>query len=436
VIALQNVLLRGAGDPGAKTLESYRSRGGYGTLERVLRTSTPEQVTAEVTRSGLRGRGGAGFPTGRKWSFVPKNTGKPVYLCVNGDESEPGTFKDRQILEWDPHLLLEGSLLTCYAIGARVGYLYLRCEFAQGIRTLHGALREAYAAGLVGRSILGTGFDCDLVVHVGAGAYICGEETGLLNSLEGRRPYPRIKPPFPAVEGLFQCPTIVNNVETIATVVPILERGADWFRGMGTEKDPGLRLYCVSGAVRRPGVFEAAIGFPLRSLLDGPCGGPLAGRKFKAVLPGGSSSAYLTADELDVAMDSESLAKAKTMMGSAGVIVLDDRHCLVEATWNLARFYAHESCGQCTPCREGIHWVEKVLRRIEHGGRRPEDLPLLDDLVENIGGRTVCALADGAVMPIGSALRKFRSEFEAHEPGRPCPVRAVREIAGAGAVGR
>lgn len=422
MIQIQNVLLRHVGQPDSHTLDAYRRSGGYEALRKALALPAAK-VTEEVTQSGLRGRGGAGFPTGRKWQFVPKDTGKPVYLCVNADESEPGTFKDRQILEHDPHALLEGIAICCHAIDARLAYVYVRCELTLAIRRLQAAVHEAYDAGLLGEDALGEGRRLDVLVHVGAGAYICGEETGLLNSLEGRRPYPRIKPPFPAVAGLFQCPTIVNNVETIATLPPILERGASWFRSMGTEKDPGLRLFGVSGNVRKPGIVEAAIGFPLRELLEGPCGGPHPGRRFKAVLPGGSSSAYLTAEELDVSMDSESLAAAGTMMGSAGVIVLDDAQCIVEATWNLASFYTHESCGQCTPCREGIHWVEKILRRSVTGESRAGDVDLMLDLCGQIGGRTVCALADGAVMPIASALRKFRDEFEAHRGRADCPVR-------------
>jgi NADH-quinone oxidoreductase subunit F len=402
------------GRPESWTLGSYRADGGYETFLSVLKTRKPEEVVAEVKASGLKGRGGAGFSTGMKWSFIPKGNSKPVYLCVNGDESEPGTFKDRQIVELDPHQLLEGVGITCYAIGAHTAYVYLRCEFAEGLRKVGDAIREAYAAGLFGKDIGGSGFDLDVHLHMGAGAYICGEETSLLNSIEGVRPYPRNKPPFPAVEGLFGCPTIINNVETIANIPHILKRGAAWHAALGHKEDPGSRLWCVSGHVNRPGVFELQTGFPLQALIDGPCGGMRGGRKLKAVIPGGSSSRVLTAAEVrDTTMDVPCMKRVNSSLGSAGIIVLDETVDMVDAVLNLMKFYAHESCGQCTPCREGTPWVVKILARIAHGQGRPEDLELLADIADNMEGRTVCALADGACWPLVSILAKFRHEFEA-----------------------
>ena len=404
------------GKPESWTLKSYRADGGYETFLSALKGRKPEDLVAEVKASGLRGRGGAGFSTGTKWSFIPKDTTKPIYLCVNGDESEPGTFKDRQILEYDPHQLLEGVALTCYAIKSRVAYIYLRCEFAEGLRRVQAAIDEARGAGLLGKNIQGSGFDLEVHLHVGAGAYICGEETSLLNSIEGLRPYPRNKPPFPAVEGLFGCPTIINNVETIANIPHIVKRGAAWHAGLGHKEDPGVRLWCVSGHVNKRGVWEIETGFSLQELIDSPqfCGGIRGGRKLKAVIPGGSSSRVLTADEVRVTtMDVPGMKKVNSSLGSAGIIVLDDRTDMPDAVLNLMKFYAHESCGQCTPCREGTPWVVKVLERIVGGRGRTEDIELLADIADNMEGRTVCALADGACWPLVSILQKFRHEFEA-----------------------
>ena len=421
------------GQPQSWALEGFRKDGGYETWLKVLKDKRPPaELVAEVKASGLKGRGGAGFSTGTKWSFIPKGTTKPVYLCVNGDESEPGTFKDRQILELDPHQLLEGVGLTCYAIGAHTAYLYLRCEFALGLRRLQAALDEAYKAGLFGKNIQGSGFDLEVHTHIGAGAYICGEETSLLNSIEGVRPYPRNKPPFPAVEGLFGCPTIINNVETIANIPHILKRGAAWHAALGNKEDPGSRLWCVSGHVKRRGVWEIETGFRLAELIDSPdfCGGMRPGRKLKAVIPGGSSSRVLLPDEVAVAtMDAPGMKQVNSSLGSAGIIVLDDSTDMVDAVLNLMRFYAHESCGQCTPCREGTPWVVKVLERIMSGHGRAEDLDLLLDLADNMEGRTVCALADGACWPLVSIVQKFRAEFLAKIRA---PARAAAP-AGAGA---
>jgi len=404
------------GKPESWKLAGYRADGGYETFLSVLKTKKPEELVAEVKASGLKGRGGAGFSTGMKWSFIPKGTTKPVYLCVNGDESEPGTFKDRQILELDPHSLLEGVGVTCFAIGSHTAYVYLRSEFADGRRKVQAAIDEAYAAGLFGRNIGGSGFDLDVHLHIGAGAYICGEETSLLNSLEGLRPYPRNKPPFTAGEGLFGCPTIINNVETIANIPHIVKRGAAWYAGMGHKEDPGARLWCVSGHVKRGGVWEIETGFSLQELIDSPafCGGMRGGKKLKAVIPGGSSSRVLTADEVRVTtMDVPCMKKVNSSLGSAGIIVLDESTDMPDAVLNLMKFYAHESCGQCTPCREGTPWVVKVLERICSGEGRSADMDLLLDIADNMEGRTVCALADGACWPLVSIVQKFRHEFEA-----------------------
>ena len=418
------------GQPQSWTLDSAVADGVYDTWRTVLKAKRPPaELVAEVKASGLKGRGGAGFSTGTKWGFIPKGTTKPIYLCVNGDESEPGTFKDRQILELDPHQLLEGVGLTCYAIGAHTAYLYLRCEFALGLRRLQEALEEAYKAGLFGKNIQGSGFDLEVHLHLGAGAYICGEETSLLNSIEGVRPYPRNKPPFPAVEGLFGCPTIINNVETIANIPHIVKRGAAWHAALGHKEDPGVRLWCVSGHVKQRGVWEIETGFRLAELIDSPefCGGMRPGRKLKAVIPGGSSSRVLLPDEVAVAtMDAPGMKQVNSSLGSAGIIVLDDSTDMVDAVLNLMRFYAHESCGQCTPCREGTPWVVKVLERIMAGQGRAEDLDLLLDLADNMEGRTVCALADGACWPLVSIVHKFRPEFLAkiEAPARSEPVEA------------
>ncbi len=415
-LPMGNIISARFGKDDSCALKGYRADGGYDAYLAAIhgKKGTPDDITAMVKASGLKGRGGAGFSTGMKWSFVPKNTGKPVYLCVNGDESEPGTFKDRQILELDPHQLLEGVGITCYAIGAHTAYVYLRCEFRDGIRKTEAAIKEAYAAGLFGKDIDGSGFDLDVHVHIGGGAYICGEETSLLNSIEGVRPYPRNKPPFPAVEGLWSCPTIINNVETIANIPHIVKHGAEWHAKLGHPDDPGSRLWCVSGHVNTPGVFEIETGYSLQELIDGPCGGIRNGKRLKAIIPGGSSSKVLTANEVEkTTMDTPGIRAMGSSLGSAGIIVLDEDTCMVQANLNLMRFYAHESCGQCTPCREGTPWVVKILERVASGHGRKADLELLLDIAHNMEGRTVCALADGACWPLTSIIKKFRHEYEA-----------------------
>jgi NADH-quinone oxidoreductase subunit F len=421
------LLLRHREIPGLRQLDVYLQHGGYAAVRKALTSHTPEELVEMVKASNLRGRGGAGFPTGIKWSFLPKQSTKPVYLCVNADESEPGTFKDREIIECDPHQLLEGIVISAFAIRSHTAYIYIRGEFAHGARVLEEAIAEARRAGFVGKNVLGTGFDLDVWVHRGAGAYICGEETGLIASLEGMRAYPRIKPPFPATHGLFGSPTIVNNVETIACVPHIVLRGADWFRGIGPEKSPGPKLYCVSGHVVRPGVYELPMGTPLREIVYTHAGGIPDGRKLKAVIPGGASMPVFTPDEIDVAMDMDSVQKAGSFLGSAGVIVMDDTVCMVWALLTLERFFHHESCGQCTPCREGTGWLEKVLTGLEDGAASPRDVDLLLDVAGNMMGNTVCVLADAAAMPARAFVTKYRAEFEQHAALGRCPFRAAGE---------
>src|SRR5436190_5966282 len=417
----------------AHTLEVARSRGAYRVLEKALKTKKPAEIVDEVKKSRLRGRGGAGFPTGVKWSFIAKGTGKPTYIVVNADESEPGTFKDRYLMELDPHLVLEGTLLCAYAVEASVIYVYVRGEYPRSIARLEKAMEEARAAGLLGKNILGTNFSCEAWVHPGAGAYICGEETGMLESLEGKRGHPRIKPPFPAVEGVFRSPTVINNVETLAHVPWIIEHGGAAFAAQGIQPDPanpkslgtsGTKLMGVSGQVKTPGCWEFEPGITLRELVYGWGGGPLPGRKIKAVIPGGLSMPVLTDAELDVKMGFDDLVKVGSGLGTACAIVMDDSCDMVEASVNIAHFFAHESCGQCTPCREGCHWLEKILARIAAGQGQPSDLDLMERLYPSIEGRTICALADAAVWPLRSILKKFRGEFLAKMSPAPAAVGA------------
>ena len=410
----KRVLLANMSKPGyTGSIDDYIREGGYKALRKALGMK-PEEIVAEVKDSQIRGRGGAGFPCGMKWGFLAKGTGKPIYLVCNADESEPGTFKDRQLLHYDPHQLIEGILISCYAVGAHVAYIYIRGEMPLGAKILLKAIEEARAKKFLGKSILRKKFDCEIYVHRGAGAYICGEETGLLESLEGKRAYPRIKPPFPAVVGLFGCPTVVNNVETLANVPHIINHGAAWYKTMGVPGSTGTRLVCVSGPVKRPGYFEFEMGkLTLRQLIFDLCGGLKDGRTLKGVIPGGSSMPVLKADQIDVPLDFESLRKAGTMAGSGGIIVLDDSVDIVEATLNVAQFYAHESCGQCTPCREGTLWMEKMLHRMRAGHGRAEDVNLLWDVADNIDGKTICPLGEAAAWPVKAFVTKYRGEFEA-----------------------
>ncbi len=405
------VLTDGIGEIDMRSIDAYRKRDGYEQWKRALLHLKPEEVMEYADKSGLRGRGGAGFPTGRKWSFLPKN-GKPRYLVCNSDEAEPGTFKDRMLIENVPHLVLEGMLLGTYGIGSHHAFIYVRGEFKEGFRTFTRAVEEARAAGFIGKDVLGSGYDVEVTVHRGAGAYICGEETGLLNSLEGKRGEPRLKPPFPAVEGLYGMPTVVNNVETLAYLVPILSRGWEWFAAVGTERSKGFKVVSVSGHVQRPGNYEVPLGTPVRELLE-LAGGLRPGRTLKAIQPGGGSSACIFEEHLDIPYDYESLAKAGTMLGSGAMVVFDDTTDFVKAAHNLVRFYAHESCGQCTPCREGGIWLERVLERLlEHRGLRG-DLDMLHRVSSTITGTNLCPLGDSIEPFLRSVLLRFPEQFEA-----------------------
>ena len=427
---LTPVLSRFWDQPEPWTLQTYLRHDGYRGLRRALRMS-PEQVIGEIKESGLRGRGGAGFPTGTKWSFIDQKSVKPRYLVVNADESEPGTCKDMPLLLTTPHFLVEGAIIAAYAIRARHAFIYLRGEVVPVLRRLQAAVAEAYAAGYLGRNIAGSGFDLDLIVHAGAGAYICGEETALLDSLEGRRGQPRLRPPFPAVAGLYACPTVVNNVESIASVPPIMANGVDWFKSMGTEKSPGFTLYSLSGHVTRPGQYEAPLGITLRELLD-LAGGVRAGHELKFWTPGGSSTPLLTAEHLGVPLDYEGMASVGSMLGTKALQIFDETTCVVRAVRRWTQFYEHESCGKCTPCREGTYWLAQIYERLEtgpggqersdsgRGGAVPEDLDKLADIADAILGKSFCALGDGAASPIMSSLQHFRAEYEAHLDGG-CP---------------
>ena len=398
-------------NPDGTWFEDYVADDGYLAAKKALTGMSPEQVIEEVSNANLRGLGGAGFPAGRKWSFVPKDTTKPKYLVVNADEGEPGTFKDRYIMERDPHALLEGMIIAAYAIGSHKAYVYIRGEYFRSAKRLQRAVDEAYRQGWLGKNIQGTGFDLEVVIHRGAGAYICGEETALLTSLEGGKGFPKLKPPFPAVSGLFACPTIVNNVETLACVPFILRNGAERFAGIGTETQGGTRLFCVCGHVVRPGVYEEPVGITLRELIE-KAGGVRDGNKLKAVIPGGISAKILTADEIDVAMDFDSLMAAGSMAGSGGVIVMDETTCMIEALESAARFFADESCGQCSPCREGTGWIHRIVRRIVEGQGRLQDLDDLLGIAGDMEGNTICVFADAAAWPVQSYIKKFRDEFE------------------------
>jgi NADH-quinone oxidoreductase subunit F len=421
-MAFEKVLTKNIGNPAVLTVKGYRDAGGYEGLAKALKME-PAAVTEEVKKSGLRGRGGAGFPCGLKWSFIPK-TDKPKYLVCNADESEPGTFKDRLLMERDPHSLLEGCAICCWAVGANTCYIYIRGEYVYAADVLEAAIRDAYAAGILGESVLGSGFKLDVIIHRGAGAYICGEETGLLESLEGKRGQPRVKPPFPAVVGAFGCPTVINNVETLCNVQHIITRGADWFKSIGTdEKNTGPKLYAVSGHVERPGTYEFPIGITFQEILDA-CGGIYQadrGRELKAFIPGGASAPVLPASQRNIKMDFDTVAKAGSMLGSAAVMVLDDTVCIVRSAARLAKFFAHESCGQCTPCREGTNWAQLVLSRIEHGEGLASDPELMLRMTKNMSGTTICALSDAAVGPARSVVVNFREEVERHIRDRKCP---------------
>ncbi|MEW6050165.1 MAG: NADH-quinone oxidoreductase subunit NuoF [Candidatus Zixiibacteriota bacterium] len=423
-------LFRHVEDPSQHTLATFVSHGGYQSWRKVVTGMKSEDVIAEVKASGLRGRGGAGFPTGMKWSFVPKDSPKPRYLVCNADESEPGTCKDRVLLERDPHAVIEGMAIAAFAIRSHQMFCYIRGEFGHSIARMEQARNEAYAGGHLGKNIYGSGYDLDLVIHTGGGAYICGEETALLNSLEGEKGLSRIRPPFPAVEGLYASPTIVNNVETLATVPHIIKNGASWYKKMGTEKSPGTKIFSLSGHVNRPGNYEVELGFNLKKLIYDPAygNGIPSGKKLKGVIPGGASTPFLTPDMIDVGLDFESMAAAGSMLGSGAVIVFNEDTCIVWAILKLIHFFRHESCGKCTPCRDGTGWLEQIIYRIEHGGGKPDDIEKIEDLCGNILGRTICPLGDAAVMPIQSALKHWRDEWQYHVDHQHCLVKTHFEF--------
>jgi len=441
VPTFEPVLLARINKPDSHKLETYQRDGGYEALKKALDMS-PADVTNLVKDSGLRGRGGAGFPTGLKWTFLPKDHPGPIYLCINADESEPGTFNNRILMEQDPHQLIEGIAIACHAIKSNSAYLYLRYEYGLSYRVLDAAIKECYAAGILGKNIFGKGFNLDIVLHRGAAAYICGEETGLIESLEGKRAWPRIKPPFPAIEGLFRKPTIVNNVETLCCVTHILNRGKEWFRSIGVQPDPnnprdagslGPKLYTVAGHVNNPGCFEVPLGITARDLIDNHAGGVWKGRKAKAVVPGGISMGFLSDKELDTPLDFNGPGKVGCLgLGTAAVVVVDDQTNMVDVLYNCCRFFAHESCGQCTPCREGTNWMTRILDRIRSGQGEMRDLELLTEVAGSMGiipGTTICGLSDGAAWPVKNAIQKFRGDFEEYiRSGRksvtPYPVGA------------
>jgi len=420
----QPVLTSHINEPNSYTLDFYmKNLRGYEGLRKAL-TLKPNDLIEQVKASGLRGRGGAGFPTGMKWQFVLKETPKPKYICCNADESEPGTFKDHVLMERNPHLLIEGCAISCYAIGAKVAYIYIRGEFFHVQQILEAEIEKAYKAGYLGSNIFGSGFDCDVFVHRGAGAYEAGEETALIESLEGKRAQPRLKPPFPAVEGLYNCPTAVNNVETLCNVPLIVVNGPEWFAKLGPEKNGGPKLFCVSGHVKKPGVYEASMHTTLRELIYDHAGGIRGDRPLKAIIPGGSSVPLMLPEQLDTPASFDAIQKAGSLLGSAGLIVLDDTVCMVWLAMNLLHFYRHESCGKCTPCREGCDWLYKLLQRLERGEGREKDLDLLFGVSNNIVGKTLCAFGDAAATPVLSTMKLFRHEYEAHVREGRCTLPA------------
>jgi NADH-quinone oxidoreductase subunit F len=415
------VLSRRFGLPNSESIDTYLATDGYKAFKKALEMK-PEDIIEEVKVSNLRGRGGAGFPVGMKWSFVPRNSPKPKYIVVNADESEPGTCKDRLLMENDPHQLIEGMLIAGLSVDAHVGYIYVRGEYRYLIEILDKAIAEAYANGYLGKNLQGSNFSFDAYTHTGAGAYECGEESALLESLEGKRGIPRIRPPFPAVVGAFQCPTILNNVESICAVPPIIRDGGAAFAALGVPKSGGTKLTCLTGHVNKPGVYELPLGFPVDKMINEVGGGIRGGKKLKAFVPGGSSCPVLTAAECEgLTMDYDAMAKKKTMLGSGGVVIMDEDTCMVKVALRVMRFYAHESCGWCIPCREGTTWIRKILTRFHDGMGQRDDINLLGDLAKNMLGRTFCPLGDAAALPTISIVEKFREEFEAHLDGKPCP---------------
>ena len=412
----------------SRKIDVYLKNGGYKALEKALQQMTPESIIDEVKKSSLRGRGGAGFPTGMKWSFVPKDSPKAKYVICNADESEPGTCKDRPLMEMDPHQLIEGMVIAGRAIGANRGFIYIRGEYRYVLDLVEEAIEEAYDRGYLGKNILGSGFDYDLLIHTGAGAYECGEESALMESLEGKRGYPRIKPPFPAVVGLYGCPTVINNVETLSAVPAIINEGGEAYANRGTPKNGGTRLLCVAGHVNKPGIYEIPLGMNMKKFIYEMAGGIPNGKKLKAVIPGGSSCPILSADEIDLPMDYDSVAKAGSMLGSGGMVVMDEDTCMVDMARRIMHFYAHESCGWCIPCREGTTWLRKMLERFHAGLGRSQDIDLIGELAKNMLGRTFCPLGDAAALPTISIVQKWRNEFEDHLNGRCAYNKASNEL--------
>lgn len=419
---MEKILFKHIDVPDQHKIDTYIKNGGYKALPKALKEYSPNDLIEMVKKSGLRGRGGAGFPTGLKWGFVPKDSPKPKFLLCNADEGEPGTFKDRWLIEKDPHQLIEGIIISSYAIGAHRAFIYIRGEFAFGAERLENAISEACQNGYLGKSILGSGFDLDLEVYRGGGAYICGEETSLMESIEGNRGNPRLKPPFPASVGLFKNPTVINNVETLSNIPHIVLNGADWYARIGMPKSTGTKIFSLSGHVNKPGNYELPMGTPLRELIYQCGGGVKDDRKLKAVIPGGVSTPVLTSQVIDVKMDFESLFEAGSLLGSGAVIVMDETTCMVKVACRLSKFYEHESCGKCVPCREGTRWIRMIIERIESGKGREEDIDLLLDICTNIVGKTVCPMGDAAVVPIMSTIEKFRDEYEYHIKNKKCMV--------------
>ncbi len=420
---MERVLFKYVDEPEQYRIDNYIKNGGYQALPRVLKELPPDELIDLVKKSGVRGRGGAGFPAGMKWGFVPKDIGRPKYLCCNADESEPGTCKDRVLMERDPHMVVEGIIIASYAIQAHTAFVYVRGEFVYPAHRMEEAIKEAYEKGYLGKNILGSGFDLDIIVHTGGGAYICGEETALLSSLEGDRGLSRIRPPFPAIKGLYASPTVVNNVETLANLPHIINRGVDWYRSHGTEKSPGTKIFSLSGNIARPGNYEVDLGTPLSYVINELGGGVPGGYKLKTIIPGGSSTPLLMPDQIDTPLDFESMAQAGSMLGSGAIIVIDERACMVWVAMKLINFYAHESCGKCTPCREGTAWLKQIISRIENGGGQTGDIELILDACKNIMGRTICPLGDAAVMPTESIIKHFRDEFAYHIEHGKCLVK-------------
>ena len=418
----EKILFKHIDDPEQYKIENYIKNGGYQALEKLLRELIPDEVIEIVKKSGLRGRGGAGFPTGLKLGFVPKDSPKPTFLICNADEGEPGTFKDRWLIEKDPHQLIEGIIIASYAIKANLAFIYVRGEFAFGVERLEQSIQEAKAKGFLGENILNSKYDLDIKVYRGGGAYICGEETSLMNSIEGIRALCRLKPPFPASVGLFKSPTVINNVETLSNLPHIISNGSQWYKSFGTDKSPGTKIFSLSGHINQPGNYELPLGTSLAELIYNYGGGIKDNRKLKAIIPGGISTQVLEAKDVDVKLDYESLCERGSQLGSGAVIVMDETACIVKAAHCASKFFKHESCGKCSPCREGTYWIEAIMNRIENGQGRDEDIDLLLDVTDNMNGKTVCPLADGATIPITSTIQKFREEYEYHIKNKKCPV--------------